>query len=179
MATVLNLEDTLCGFVQKVSADTLLKSSLKDEEGRPAYAAPLVVTGYIPSYLTGDEAQVIPHVVVQFSVADYTFEKTSIAVEILISTLDSELDHQGYRDGANLAEKLKTALFEERILARSWRLVPPFNFRVVHVEQNATRAIEHPIYRVVMLTTWENASPTSRFDALLSSEFPPEMRPRS
>lgn len=160
MATVLNLEDNLVTFVQSVTADTMLKSSLRDEEGNQVLASPLVTCGFIPSYLTGEtDIQVIPHVVVQFSVADYTFERSSYAVELLISTFDQELDHQGYRDGVNLAEKLKTAIFQKRILAKNWRLVAPFNFRVIHVEQNSTRAPEHPIYRVVMLTTWENASP--------------------
>lgn len=173
MATALNLEDSILGFVQGVVAETLLKSSLRAEDGKPADAAPYVVAGYIPSFLTGEtETQVIPHIVVQFSAVDYTFEKASFTVEILISTLDAELDHQGYRDAVNLAEKLKTALFEERILGKTWRLVMPFNFRVVHVEANSTRAAEHPIHRVVMLTTWETAAPTSRFDSLLSSEPP-------
>jgi hypothetical protein len=166
--TPLNLEDSLVAFVQDKSADTLLKSSLRDEAGEPILAPPLCTTGFIPSYLTGEtDSQVVPHIVVQFQAADYTFQVASYTVELLISTLDDKLDHQGYRDGVNLAEKLKTALFTERILGRTWRLVMPFNYRVIHVEQNATRAIEHPIYRVVMLATFENAAPTSRFDAIL------------
>ncbi|MBV8121503.1 MAG: hypothetical protein JO081_16375 [Alphaproteobacteria bacterium] len=167
--TPLNLEDSLVSFVQDKSADTLLKSSLRDEAGKAILAPPLCTTGFIPSFLTGEpDSQVVPHIVVQFSTADYTFQTASYSVELLISTLDDELDHQGYRDGLNLAEKLKTALFTERILGRTWRLVMPFNFRVIHVEQNATRAIEHPIYRVVMLTSWEVAAPGSRFDAILT-----------
>jgi hypothetical protein len=166
--TPLNLEDTLVGFVTEWSSDTLLKSSLKDELGAPVYAPPLVTPGFIPSYLTGElDAQVLPHIVIQFQSADYTFDKASHTIELLISTLDDTLDHQGYRDGVNLATKLKTALFETRILGKTWRLAMPFSFRVIHVESDATRAIEHPVYRVVMLTTWETTSPTSQFDALI------------
>ena len=168
MSTPLNLEDSLVGLVQDWTSEYLLKSSLRDETGKPVYAPPLVTSGFIPSYLTGEiDTQVVPHVVVQFSTADYTFEKSSFAVEFLISTLDDELDHQGYRDGLNIAEKLKTALFEERIIGSTWRVALPFNYRVLHVEQNATRAIEHPIYRVIMLGTFETAAVTSHFDALL------------
>lgn len=174
MATASNLEDTLVGFVQEHTSEYLLKSSLRDEEGKPAYAAPLVIAGFIPSFLTGEmDTHVIPHVVVQFQSADLTFEKTTLTVELLISTLDDELDHSGYRDCLNIAEKLKTALFEERILGRTWRLVMPFNYRVIHVEQNATRAAEHPIYRGLMLTTFETAAPTSRFDAIIQGDAPP------
>lgn len=171
MTTPLNLEDSLVGFVQARTADVLLKSSLRDDTGQIVYAPPLVTPGFIPSFLTGEpDSQVVPHIVIQFQGDDTTFQKTSFTVELLISTLDDVLDHQGYRDGLNLATKLKTALFEERILGATWRLVMPFNFHVIHVEQNATRAIEHPIYRVVMLTTWENASPTSRFDSVLQGK---------
>lgn len=166
--TPLNLEDSLVIFAEHVIGDVLLKTSLKDEAGKSMFGPPLVTAGFIPSFLTGEEdTHVIPHVVIQCNAGDYTFPKSTLTVEILISTLDSELDHQGYRDGLSIAEKLKTALFTERILGRVWAIVPPLNFRVIHVEQHATRALEHPIYRVVMTATFECASVTSRFDEII------------
>lgn len=168
MATPLNLEDSLVEFIQERTSEYLLKTSLKDEAGEPVLGPLLVMAGYIPSFLTGEvDTQMIPSLVVQFQSADYTFEKSSFTVELLISTLDDELEHMGYRDSLNVAEKIKTALFEERILGRTWRLVPPFNYRTLHVEQSASRAIEHPVFRAVMLVTFETAAVTSRFDPIL------------
>jgi hypothetical protein len=167
--TPLNLEDQLVSFIEPLVEEYDLKTSMSwTGPGGPIYGKPIVKSGYIPSYLTGEgDVHGIPHVVIQYTGGDFTFQQSTHTAEILISTLDDELDHQGYRDALNIAEKLKTALFTERHLGSVWRLGLPFTYRPVHVEPSATRAIEHPIYRVVMLTTWETSGVVSRFEGIV------------
>jgi hypothetical protein len=169
MSTPLNLEDTLVAFIEPLVENYDLKTSLSwTGPGGPIYGKPIVKPGYIPSFLTGEgDVHVIPHVVVQVTGVDFTFQARTTSAEILISTLDDELDHQGYRDALNIAEKITAALFFERNLGDLWRLKMPFHYNPVHVEPNATRAIEHPIYRVVMLTNWETPGIVSRFESLV------------
>jgi len=165
MQSIAFIEDTIAKRIEEWVKDVVLFTGAKNLQGEKLTSTPRVHRGFLPILMTGeiDESlpKMFPHIVVQFSKANYNFEAGQAEVRIMIGCWDDADDHSGYRDVVNLFQVLVTGLYTERHIADEFPLAGPVS---CELQQGCELA---PMFFGMLTVTLVIETPSSRFDATL------------
>ena len=165
MQSIAFIEDTIAKRIEEWVKDVVLFTGAKNLQGEKLTSTPRVHRGFLPILMTGeiDESlpKMFPHIVVQFSKANYNFEAGQAEVRIMIGCWDDADDHSGYRDVVNLFQVLVTGLYTERHIADEFPLAGPVS---CELQQGCELA---PMFFGMLTVTLDVKTPSSRFDAML------------
>jgi hypothetical protein len=149
MSTVL-LVDELKEFVNTVVKEYCLETNKPGVEKEPQ-----VVTGYLPpKKLT--EIPDYPFVIVRLAKGIDNQEGAMVTVKIIVGTY-SEDAQNGWRDVANIIQRIWTELYKRRIIANKFRVEYPMEFEIPEEQpypewigiMTITWTVLHPIEEVV------------------------------
>lgn len=103
------------------------------ETNRPDLTkAPQVVAGYLPAKRPKDQPDAVPdlpYVIVRLLRGEDQGNGSTATVKILIGT-HSEAEQDGWRDAANIIERIRIELLKHRTVARRFRLELPLTYEL-------------------------------------------------
>ncbi|NPV30656.1 MAG: hypothetical protein HPY58_13620 [Firmicutes bacterium] len=140
------LVDALRDFIEDVVKNYWLETK-KPDLNKP----PQVVTGYLPPPEASREEPNFPFVIIRLLEGTDDQEGSTVTVKIIVGTY-SEDSQNGWRDVANIIQRIRTELLRRRVIAKKYRVEYPIKFEIVE---------EHPYpeWIGVMTTVWAIAQP--------------------
>ncbi|HOV79367.1 MAG TPA: hypothetical protein PK728_04615 [Bacillota bacterium] len=146
MSTPVLLVDGLRDFIEPLVKSYVL------ETNRPNLAKPpQVVTGYLPPKNPNFDAPDFPFVIVRFVEGTDSDDGSTAVVKIIAGTY-SEDAREGWRDAANILQRVKTELLKRRVIAKKYRVELPMKIEMPEEQP-------FPEWIGVMTTTWAVAQP--------------------
>lgn len=145
------LIDELRDFIEKVVKNYWLETNKKDIEKPPQ-----VVAGYLSSKKpTNDEKKDIPdypYVICRLLGGEDTRQNGAVTIKIIIGTY-SEDEQNGWRDVANIIQKIWIELFKKQIVANQFKVEYPMSFEMPEEQpfpewvgwMNTTWIVAHPV----------------------------------
>jgi hypothetical protein len=146
MSTPVLLVDGLKAFIEVVVNDYQLETKNKN-----MVKPPQVIAGYLPSKDPKSETPDFPFVIVRFAEGTDSDEDSRVIIKIIAGTY-SEDAQEGWRDPANILQRIRTELMKHRVVGGKFRL--EFPLRIEMSEEQP-----FPEWIGVMTTTWTIAQP--------------------
>lgn len=145
MSTPVLLVDELRDFV-----DTVVKNYVLETKRPELTKPPQVLTGYLPPKNSTPDPD-FPFVIVRLVNVTDTQDGATVTVNIIVGTY-SEDAQNGWRDVANISQRIWTELFKKRVLAKKYRVEYPMKFEMPDEQP-------FPEWVGIMTTTWTVAQP--------------------
>lgn len=146
MITPVLLVDELKAFLEEVVANNWLETKAPDRNKPPQ-----IVTGYLPPKDPVRADPDFPFVIVRLAEGTDTQEGATVTVKIIVGTY-SEDAQNGWRDVANIIQRIWTELFRKRVLAKKYRVEYPMKFEMPDEQP-------YPEWVGIMTTVWTVAQP--------------------
>ncbi|GAV24805.1 hypothetical protein ciss_07380 [Carboxydothermus islandicus] len=145
MITPVILIDELKAFIEEVVQNYRLETNQQNN-----VKPPQVVTGYLPPKNSGPDPD-FPFVIVRLAEGVDKEEGATVTVKIIVGAY-SEDSQQGWRDAANMIQRIWQELFKRRVIARKFRVEYPMKFEIPEEQP-------YPHWIGVMTTVWTVAHP--------------------
>jgi len=139
------LVDELRNFIDDVVKNYWLETN-KQDLNKP----PQVVTGYLPPKKSTPDPD-YPFVIVRLVEGTDNQEGATVTVKIIVGTY-SEDAQNGWRDVANIIQRIWTELFKRRVIAKKFMVEYPMKFEMPEEQP-------FPEWVGIMTTTWTVAHP--------------------
>lgn len=166
MKSIAFIEEVLVRKIEEWTKDVVLFTGEKNLQGEKLTATPDVHRGFLPIRMTGqiDESlpKSFPSITVQTARGHHDFKAGQSEVRILIACWDDSDDRSGYQDVVNLVQILITNLYTERIIGDDFPMAGPVSWEL----QQGTELA--PMFFGMLTVTLDIATPSPRFDALLT-----------
>lgn len=138
------LVDELRNFIDDVVKNYWL------ETNKDLNKPPQVVTGYLPPKKSTPDPD-YPFVIVRLVEGTDNQESATVTVKIIVGTY-SEDAQNGWRDVANIIQRIWTELFKRRVIAKKFRVEYPMKFEMPEEQP-------FPEWVGIMTTNWTVAHP--------------------
>jgi hypothetical protein len=145
MSTPSLLIDALRGFVDGIVKEYWLETNRR-EKSKP----PQVVMGYLPAKNSTPEPD-YPFVIIRLAEGTDKKDGSTVVVKIIVGTY-SEDSQNGWRDVANIIQRLRFELFKHGVVGKKFRVEYPMKFEIPEEQP-------YPEWIGIMTTTWAMAQP--------------------
>jgi hypothetical protein len=128
--TISELEDAVTEFVKANTSDFRFASNEETTE----LVEPHVWSGFIPRDAVGEIApgdiSTYPAIIVNVNAGEMVINQETTAINIIVGCYDANRDQQGYRDCANVVQRLKDRFREVDIIRERFIWTPPLNWTI-------------------------------------------------
>lgn len=165
--TIYELEDALVEFTASITVDFRFRSN--EQQAPDTLIPPQVYSGFIPRNEVGEiipgDISVYPAIILNAVKGEQTWESELTTVNFIIGCFDDTRDQQGYRDVANVIQRLKDGFRFSDIIRDSFPIRMPLKWanNKRYSAQGGTNS--YPYFFGEMDLIFEMEIAASQFDA--------------
>jgi len=177
--TIFELEDALVEFIEQQTSDMAYMSSNEETTTPNLRLAPQVRSGFVPRNEAGEiipgDWTSYPSIIVCAKEGEQRdlpgaqresgWNLEIVTVELLIGTFDSNLNQQGWRDCANIVQRIKERVMIQSFVRQRYAIRMPIRWMLNrrYVGQGGMNSF--PYFFAEMYLTFELEVGTSQYDA--------------